>query len=120
MEYIGTDLKYLFSSSGDFSFDDEEWDMVFMVGNKRATMTKRNAEGAYILTCDAENMGCKPLSDGSWVFLLDSSYFGAGRLYAVLYAQIPDADFDPTSTFSTLDSYRREVKKFSLETIIDL
>ncbi len=120
MEFIGTDLKYRFTSEGAFSFNDNEWDMVFSVGSKTATMTKRNVQGGYQLSCDAENMGCKPLSDGSWAFLIDSSYFGAGRLMAVLYARIPDGDLDPTATFPTLDSIRQEVRRYSLETLCSL
>lgn len=117
MEYVGTDLKYAFSSSGGFSLSDHEWDVVFSVGQKKVTMSKRNTEDAYQLSCDADNMGCKPMSDGRWVFLVDSSFFGPGRLVVVIYAIIPDADFDPTSDFPTLDSNRREVKRFSIETL---
>lgn len=118
MEYVGTDLKYAFYSSGAFNFDEMEWDMEFSVGDKKCTMRKRNVEGgAWQLSCDQENMGCKPTSDGRWVFLLDSAFFGPGRLVAVLYAYIPDADFDPTSDFPTLDAVRNEVRRFSLETL---
>ena len=118
MEYIGTDLKYAFSSEGGFDFTTMEWDMDFFVGAKVVHMTKRNvSEGVYELSCDKPNMGFKPLSDGRWVFLLDSTYFGSGRLIAVLYAYIPDADFDPTEDFPTLDGNRDEVRRFSLETL---
>lgn len=120
MEFIGTDLKYRFTSDGAFSFSSMEWDMVFSVGSKSVTMTKRNVEGGYQLACSAENMGCKPLSDGSWAFLIDTSYFGAGRLMAVLYARIPDADLDATATFPTLDGERQEVRRYSLETLCSL
>ena len=118
MEYVGTDLKYAFSSDGAFSFNEMEWDMEFIVGAKKVTMRKRNVEGgAWQLSCDKPNMGFKPMSDGRWVFLLDSTFFGPGRIIAYLYAYIPDADFDPNENFDTLDSIRNEVRRFSLETI---
>ena len=118
MEYIGTDLKYAFSSTGDFDFSEMNWDMEFFVGEKKVRMTKRNLEGGgYQLSCDAENMGCKRTSDGRWVFLIDTTFFGPGRLIAVLHAYIPDGDFDPSRDFTTLDKTRNEVRRFSLETI---
>lgn len=117
MEYVGTDLKFKASSTGDFSFTEHEWDVEFFIGSKRCTMTKRNSGDSFILTCDQENMGCKPLSDGSWVFLLDTTFFGPGRIIAAVYAMIPDADFDPDQNFPTLDSIRQEVKRASLITL---
>lgn len=121
MNYVGNDLKYVFSASGDFSFDEMEWDMVFSVGSKSARMSKRNVpSGGWELSCTAPNMGCKPLSDGSWVFLLDTAFFGPGRLVAVLNAHIPDADFDPTEEFPELDSIRNEVRRFALDSIDEL
>jgi len=118
MEIVGTDLKYAFWAGGAFNMTTMEWDMEFVVGAKKVTMRKRNVEGAYQLSCDAPNMGFKPTSDGRWVFLLDSSFFGPGRLVAYLYAHIPDSDFDPNGDFSTLDSIRNEIRKYSLETIM--
>lgn len=120
MEFIGTDLKYLVNSTGEFSLDDNEWDVIFRVDSTEVTMTKRNTDDgqAWTLTCSAENMGMKPCGDGSWVFLIDSSYFGEGRLTAVLYAYITDADFDADTDFSTLDGVRTEIRRYSLETLV--
>ena len=119
MEYIGNDLKYAFRSDGAFDMMAMEWDMEFYVGAKVVTMRKRNVEGAYQCSCDQKNMGFKPMSDGRWVFLLDSKFFGQGRLEARLMAYIPDADFDPTEDFPTLDTFRNEVRKFSIETLMN-
>ena len=121
MDFIGTDMKFVATSTGAFSLNDNEWQMVFYVGDAKVTMTKKNVEGGgYELSCDAENMGFKPLSDGRWVFLLDTSFFPQGRLCAILSADIPDADFDPTGDFETLDGVRREVRRYSLDTIAAL
>lgn len=118
MDYIGTDLKYAFSSTGAFDMVAMEWDMVFYVGSKSCLMTKRGDGTTYTLTCDQDNMGCKlnSNSDG-WLFMLDSSYFGTGTLIAKLTAYIPDDDFDPTTPFPTLDATRAEVRRFNLDTI---
>ena len=119
--YKGTDLKFRFRADGAFSFNDHEWDIAFTVGAKSCKMTKRNQPGgAFIVTCDKQNMGVKACSDGSWIFLLDTTYFGHGRLVAVLTEYIPDADFDPTETFPTLDSVRNEVARFSMHNILDI
>lgn len=118
MEYVGTDLKYAFSSRGAFDFNTMEWDMMFFIKDKKVTMRKRNVGGGvWQLSCDKPNMGCKPIADGRWIFLLDSSFFGPGRIVAVLNAHIPDADFDPTSEFPTLDTKRNEVRRFLLESV---
>ena len=120
MEYVGGDLKWKVDSTGAFSLDEQEWDMVFFVGTKKVTMRKRNVPDAYELTCSEKNMGFKPCSDGGWVFMLDSSFFGQGRLIAVLYAFVPDPDFDPDPDFPNLDGIRNEVRRFSLETLSNL
>lgn len=118
MEIVGNDLKYAFSSTGAFNFNEMNWDMEFVVCDKKVTMRKRNVDSrTWQLSCDQKNMGCKPMSDGRWVFLLDSAFFGPGRITAYLYAYIPDADFDPDTDFPTLDSIRNEVRRFYLETI---
>jgi len=113
MEYVGTDLKYIAESSGAFDLSTMEWDAVFTNGKKACKITKRNTgtDGAYELTCDQDNMGVKPRSDGSWVFLLDTSFFGPGRLFVNFTAYIPDADFDPDEPFDTLDTFRNEVRR---------
>lgn len=108
----GNDLKYRVTSTGAFSWSEHQWDVTFVCGGKSCKMTKRNLEGgAYALTCDQKNMGCKPLSDGSWIFLLDSAFFGHGRLEVIVNEYIPDADFDPNANFPTLDGFRNEVDK---------
>lgn len=108
----GTDLKFLFSSEGAFSFAEHNWEMVFYVGNKKCTMTKENTQGGgYIKTCSAPNMGFIILPDGRVVFLLDSAFFGPGRLYAELTCHIPDVEF------ATLDKMRDEVHRYSIQTI---
>ena len=117
----GTDLKFRVTSSGAFSWTEHEWDVVFKVGSKACKMTKRNnGGGGFTLTCDQKNMGVKPRSDGSWIFLLDSAYFGHGRLYAYVTEYIPDTDFDPNGTFTTLDGIRNEVQRESLISIATL
>ena len=118
--YTGTDLKFRFRSSGAFSFDDHEWDIVFSLGAKKCKMTKRNDGDSYILTCDQQNMGMKPCSDGSWIFLINTTFFGHGRLLAVLTEYIPDADFDPDHNFGSLDGIRNEVDRFSMHTILEV
>ena len=117
MEYVGANLKYAFSSTGDFSFDTMDWDMVFIVGGNKATFIKRNIGSGFTISCDRQNMGAKPTSAGEWVFLLDSKFFGPGLLKAVIYARIPDEDFDPDEDFPTLESVRVEVLKINIETI---
>ena len=62
----------------------------------------------------------KPRSDGSWVFLLDTDFLGAGRINVATYADIPDADFDPDQNFDDLLGIRREVRKSSLITIVSV
>ena len=118
--YEGGDLKFRFRSTGAFSFDDHEWDIVFSLGAKKCKMTKRNDGDSYILTCDQQNMGMKPCSDGSWIFLIDTTFFGHGRLIAVLTEYIPDADFDPDHNFGSLDGIRSEVDRFSMHTILEV
>lgn len=117
-EIKGTDFKYKFTSSGAFSLDDHEWKIVFSVNNSSATITKtNNAGGGYTLTCDKENFGAKSLGDNQWIFLLDSSIYGKGRIEALLYAYIPDSDFDPNASFPTLDGIREEIKRYWLDSV---
>ena len=115
---IGNDLKFKMTSDGAFSPSEHEWDAEFYIGTKVCKMTKRNVDGGYQLTCNQENMGVKPMSDGSWVFLLDTTFFGSGRLMVKFTAYIPDADFDPTDDFPTLDSIRNRVERYSLITVL--
>ena len=119
-ELTGTFLKYVLTATGAFSPNEHEWKVVFSCGSKSATFTKKNVEGgAYHLSCDQKGMGMKPRSDGSWVFLLDTTFFGPGRIVAVLYADIPDTDFAPNADFADLPGVRRELKRFSLISVVD-
>lgn len=117
-EIKGTDFKYKFTSTGAFSLDEHEWEIAFSVNGVSATITKKNAAGGgYTLTCDRENFGAKPLGDNAWIFLLDSSIYGKGRILATLSAHIPDADFDPDEAFPTLDGIRTEIRKYWLDSV---
>lgn len=122
MDFIGTELKYRLTSLGEFSLNEHEWNLVFRVGAKKVTFEKRNTDDgeAWEITCSKPNMGVKPCPDGSWLALIDSAYFGEGRLIAELFAFIPDANFDPSPDFPTLDSVRTEVRRYSIETLTDL
>lgn len=120
-EYNGTYLKYRATSTGAFSFDEHEWVMVFKCNNVKATFTKKNVEsGVWQLSCDKQGCGMKRVSDGSWIFLIDSSVFGPGWLSSALYADIPDEDFDPDANFPTLKGVRREIKGFTLEKMMTI
>ena len=117
MEYKGTYLKYVATSTGAFSFNDHEWVVVFTCNGHSVTFTKKNVEGGYELSCDKPGMGMKMRDDGSWVFLLDTSDLGPGRITAAVYADIPDRDFDPDRNFDDLPGIRREIRRYSLITI---
>jgi len=120
MEYKGTYLKYVATATGAFSLRDHEWRIVFWCGSKKATFTKKNVGDAFQLSCDQKGMGMKPRSDGSWVFLLDTDFFGTGRINVATYADIPDRDFDPDANFDDLPGIRREIRKSSLITVLSL
>ena len=120
MEYKGTYLQYVATSTGAFSLTDHEWRAVFTCGSKSVTFTKKNVGDAFQLSCDKPKMGMKPRSDGSFVFLLDTDYLGPGRIVAAMYADIPDQDFDPDVNFNDLPSIRREVRRYSLITITEV
>lgn len=111
--YKGTDLKFVFESDGAFSFVDHDWEMTFYVNDKSVHMTKHNVQGGgYEKTCDRENMGFLILPDGRVVFMLDTSYLGAGRLNAELVVHLPDVEF------ATLDKMRDEVHKFNMMSVL--
>lgn len=114
-------MKFRMTAKGAFIPEEHEWDVVFVsASGKEVKFTKRNADGGMTLSCDQEGMGVKLISDGSFIFLLDSEFFGLGTIKAVTTAYIPDEDFDGDATFPDLGGIRTELRRSYIINVIEV
>lgn len=89
MIYSGTDLKFAVNiESPGFSMDDDDFTVDLVNGRRKLTLEKSDMVNG---------------EDGNWYLCFDSSELGTGDIYIIVYAHVPDDDFD--------DGIRTEVYK---------
>lgn len=90
--YVGNDLKFLISITAQgFSMDNDNYSIVLRCGNKEVEVSKDD-----IVTDNS----------GNHYLCIDSKPFGKGTLQMIVYADVPDDDFE--------DGTRREVEVLNL------
>lgn len=91
MIYAGTDLKFLIDiKSSGFKMDEDDFDIVLTNGRKKVEFTKDDLVHG----------------DDGWYLCFNSSELGSGDINIIVYAYVPDSDFD--------DGIRTEVYKDAL------
>lgn len=92
---LGTELKFKITIEAQgFSMVDNDFTVEIVRGNKRKMFAKED------LVYDGE---------GNYYVCFDTAEFGAGAVYAIVTAFVPDTDFG--------DMFRTEVQKVNLLTI---
>ena len=78
--WVGTDLKFAIEITADgFDMDDDDYSIVLRCGLKTMELTKSDiVEGG----------------NGEHLLLVDTTQFPSGTLRMVVYAKVPDEDYD--------------------------
>ena len=88
MIYTGTDLKFSIDiKSSGFSMDNDDFEVVLVNGRRKVTLAKDDLVHG----------------DDGWFLCFNSADLGAGDITMIVYAHVPDDDFD--------DGVRTEVYK---------
>jgi hypothetical protein len=98
--YIGTDLKFCITITGEgFSQDDDDWEAKIVCNNKAITYEK-------VGTDPDSWKGVITDGNGNYYIMVDTTQFQTGLVKMIVTAYVPDQDFDESSEG---DCIRREV-----------
>lgn len=96
MIWVGTELKFAIDiQAGGFSMENDDFKVVLRRGQTEVTFEKGDL--------------VKDESDGKYYLCFDTSTFGTGDIYIIIYAYVPDTDF--------ADGIRTEIYKQLLCTV---
>lgn len=96
MVWVGTELKFAIDiTANGFSMEDDDFKVVLRRGQKEVEYSKSDL--------------VKDEVDGKYYLCFDTTEFGSGDIYIIIYAYVPDTDFS--------DGIRTEIYKQLLCTV---